>query len=60
MIVKPGEFLTAEQVADLLHVHANTIYRWIRNLDLPATKVGRKWLVRRTDLDAWLATERAA
>jgi len=60
MIVAEGEFLTAEQVSDLLHVHENTVYRWIRVLGLPAMKAGRKWLVRRTDLDAWLNSKEAA
>ena len=49
-------FLTPAQVADELHVTVVTVRRWITNGQLPASKAGlRNWMLRRSDLDAFLA-----
>jgi excisionase family DNA binding protein len=49
-------YLTPSQVAAELHVTVVTVRRWITNGQLPASKAGpRKWMVRRADLDAFLA-----
>jgi excisionase family DNA binding protein len=49
-------FLTPAQVADELHVTVVTVRRWITTGQLPASKAGpRKWMVRRSDLDGFLA-----
>ena len=49
-------FLTPAQVADELHVTVVTVRRWITTGQLPASKAGpRKWMVRRSDVDAFLA-----
>jgi excisionase family DNA binding protein len=49
-------YLTPSQVADELHVTVVTVRRWITNGQLPASKAGpRKWMVRRSDLDAFLS-----
>lgn len=54
-------FLTPAQVADELHVTVVTVRRWITTGQLPASKAGpRKWMVRRSDLAAFLANERPA
>ncbi len=49
-------YLTPGQVADELHVTVVTVRRWITTGRLPASKAGpRKWIVRRADLDVFLA-----
>jgi excisionase family DNA binding protein len=54
-------YLTPAQVADDLHVTVVTVRRWITTGQLPASKAGpRKWMVRRSDLDAFLAGGSAA
>jgi excisionase family DNA binding protein len=54
-------YLTPAQVADELHVTVVTVRRWITTGQLPASKAGpRKWMVRRSDLDAFLAGGSAA
>jgi excisionase family DNA binding protein len=51
-----ARYLTPSQVAAELHVTVVTVRRWITNGQLPASKAGpRKWMVRRSDLDAFLA-----
>jgi excisionase family DNA binding protein len=48
-------FLTTEEVLALLKVTPRTVYRLIRDGDLPAVRVGRQWRFRQSDLDSWLA-----
>lgn len=43
-----------EEVAQYLKVTKDTIYRWIDKKGMPAIKIGKKWLFRRNDIDAWL------
>lgn len=38
-------------VAELLDVHYMTVYRYVRQGKLPATKVGRSWFVKSSDLE---------
>ena len=52
--------LTMDEVLGYLKVTSRTIYRLIRNGDLPAMRVGRQWRFRRQDLDAWIERQRQA
>ena len=50
------QYLSPAQVADELQVTVVTVRRWIANRELRATKAGpRRWTIRRSDLDAFLA-----
>lgn len=50
------QYLTPAQIADDLQVTVVTVRRWITSGDLRASKAGpRRWMVRRSDLDAFLA-----
>jgi excisionase family DNA binding protein len=55
---RPAAFLTTEEVLGYLKVNPRTIYRLIRDGELPAVRIGRQWRFRRTDLDAWLERQR--
>jgi len=44
-------WLTPEQVGGELKVHPATVRLWIRNGRLRATRVGRSWRVRRSEID---------
>lgn len=49
-------YLTPAQVAEELQVTVVTVRRWINFGALRASKAGpRRWMVRRSDLDAFLA-----
>lgn len=52
-------FLTTEEVLAYLKITPRTIYRLIRNGELPAVRIGRQWRFRRADLDAWVERQRA-
>lgn len=50
---RPNDFdlATLEQVAGWLHVSIATVRRWIREGRLPATKIGRRVLIRVEDVE---------
>ena len=53
-MVETQKLLTAKEASQILRVHPNTLYRWMRSGRVPAVKIGEKnamWKVRREDLD---------
>jgi excisionase family DNA binding protein len=46
--------MTPTEAAAYLHLGVETVKRKAREGVLPAAKTGRKWLFRKTELDAWL------
>jgi excisionase family DNA binding protein len=54
----PPEFLTIKEAAVLLRVSEPTIHRWIATGELPSSKIGRRRLIARKDIDAILEMSR--
>lgn len=52
-------FLTTEEVLEYLQVNLRTVYRLIKAGKIPAVRVGRQWRFRKSDIDAWLESQRA-
>jgi excisionase family DNA binding protein len=48
------ELLGAEEVAGLVGVKETTVYKWCKQGKLPCLKVGKRWRVRRGDLEDFL------
>ena len=44
----------AEDVGRYLNVSKDTIYRWIESKQMPAVRIGKKWLFRKESIDLWL------
>jgi len=51
------ELLTLPEIAHTLGMNPSTVRLWVREGRLPAEKVGRKWMVRRADLEQMLAEQ---
>ena len=54
---QPREWLTVEQVADLLQVAQETVRRWIRSGELPVLDLGGPktgYRIRRDELDRFI------
>jgi len=49
-----GEFMTVEDVADLLRINKSTVYRMAKAGRIPATRVGRQWRFRLSALEEFL------
>jgi excisionase family DNA binding protein len=48
------EILTIVQAAEYLQFHPDKVYRLVRSGELPASKIGKEWRIRRTDIEALL------
>ncbi len=49
-----SELLTAAQVGEILQLRVESVARKIRRGEIPAVKLGKRWLVRRETLEALL------
>jgi excisionase family DNA binding protein len=56
MLMVDERWLTVEQIADALQVHANTVRRWLRSGELTGHNLGGKagYRVRERDFEAFL------
>lgn len=45
-----------DEVAQYLKVTKDTIYRWIDKKQMPALKLGKKWLFRKAEIDKWVTS----
>lgn len=52
--VEEPEILTREQAAKMLQVHPNVVSRYVRDLGLPARRVGGEWRLLRSEVLAWV------
>jgi len=50
----PTEIMTVEQVADYLQLNKLTIYKYLREGRLPASKLGKSYRIRKSDVDWFL------
>src|SRR5215216_6457402 len=51
------DLMTSHEVADYLKVDLRTVYRYIKQGQIPKVKVGGRWRFRRSDIEAWLRGE---
>ena len=54
------EYLLLDEIAAIARASVDTVRRWIRSGQLPSVKPGRRRLVRRGDLDRFLARDTLA
>jgi len=48
--------LDCHEAARLLHLHPKTVERLARARQIPAYKIGKRWLFRASELDGWLGS----
>lgn len=48
------EWLSAQEVADLLRVGRDTVCHWLASGELPGTRVGRHWRLQKSEIEAQL------
>ncbi len=46
--------MTIGEVARLLKLKPQTIYRWVQQKKLPGAKIGKEWRFRRSAIERWL------
>lgn len=52
-------YLTVQDVCVYLNVTDETVYQWIKSFDIPAHRVGRRWMFDRSELDSWVKSSKA-
>lgn len=45
---------TVDDVSRYLQVSNDTICRWIEKKQMPAKRIGKKWLFKKEEIDAWI------
>ena len=60
MSAAPKAFLSIEEVAALLDVNYQLIYKLVRDGEIPASRIGRVYRVSRADLEIYLANSKTA
>lgn len=55
LIERRPRLMNTGEVAKYLRVSRSLIYRMAREGQIPALKVGRKWLFRKETIEQWLA-----
>lgn len=53
-----AEWLTLDEIADVLRVHQPTVRKWARQGTIPAAKFGGVYRVSRADFDAFVRAAR--
>ena len=49
------EILTVREICDLLQVHQSTIYKLVRQGNIPRFRVGADWRFRKDLIERWVA-----
>jgi len=49
-----------ECVAEYLGVNKDTIRNWIKKTDIPAHRIGRKWMFKISEIDVWVRSGKSA
>jgi len=49
------EILTPREAAEYLSVHVRTIYRLVKQGEIPGRKIGGSWRFKRETLDEWVS-----
>ena len=59
MTTPSSELMSLPQVARYLGMAERTIYLWAQQGRIPAFKLGASWRFRKSEIDAWLETQRS-
>lgn len=49
-IYDENSYLKIEEVCEIMGLHLNTVYRMIKNGDIPSRKVANRWRVKYSDI----------
>lgn len=53
-------YMTVEDVCKYFSSTKETVYRWIKKNDIPAHRIGKRWMFRRSAIDEWVKSGKAA
>ena len=47
-------WLTVDEICNYLSVTNETVYKWIEKQGMPGNRVGRRWMFKKDEVDAWV------
>lgn len=53
-------WLTVDDICKYLNISNDTVYKWIEQKNMPAQKVGRRWMFKKEEVDEWIKAGGAA
>ena len=53
-------WIDVEEAAQYLGVNPNTVRSWVKNKDMPAQKIGRRWKFKVSEIDEWVKSGASA
>ena len=53
-------WLTVDEICNYLSVTNETVYKWIEKQGMPGNRVGRRWMFKKDEVDAWVRSGGAA
>lgn len=56
----PERWCSTKEVCEYLGVSRDTVLTWINEKGLPASKVGRNWKYKLSEVEEWVESENAA
>lgn len=57
---KIERWYSMKELTDYLGVSRDTVLKWIEKRNMPATKIGRLWKFKISEVDAWVKVENTA
>ena len=52
--IMEGRWLSVDEIADYLGIKRDTVYKWIRERQMPGHKIGRLWKFDKKEVDDWV------
>lgn len=53
-------WLTVDDICKYLNASNETVYKWIEQRSMPGHRVGRRWMFKQDEVDAWVRSGGAA
>jgi excisionase family DNA binding protein len=53
----PARLMTVRDLSEYLHVHTSTIYRMLRQREIPAFRIGSDWRFNMESVDRWCSEQ---
>lgn len=56
----PERWCSTKEMCEYLGVGRDTLFAWISEKNMPASKVGRNWKFKTSEVDEWIKSGKAA
>lgn len=53
-MAKTRDVLTVKDIAEYLNLHPMTVYKYVKEGNIPAFKIGATWRIRRDSIKRWI------